>query len=65
MWYLSNGLQMWGNDGVETGGVGGKMIHPVQNKVQIKVYWIHAQGSSGQDCKGEAICKEAVGRGCI
>ena len=58
------GLHMWGNNQVEAGGTGGERIHLRQNKGDRSVLNT-SQGSSGQDSKGETVCKETVCGGCI
>ena len=55
------GPPKWGDDGwVEAGGTGGERIHPRQNRGD-RSFVNTLQGSSGQDRRGEAVCKDAAG----
>lgn len=46
------------------GGTGDERIHPRQNEGARRLLNT-LQGSGGRDGRGEAVCKEAVGEGCI
>ena len=51
-------------DQVQAGSTGGERIHLRQSKGDRSLMNT-PQGSSGQDCRGEAVGNEVVGGGCF